>query len=154
MLRIHADYNGLGRSENGSVAIPLDTFGSLRDLSNAGVRLRDGLPLLVVDWSDEEEDLEAEATAQYDPGNSAWLAVLAPGGYRYVPKGDRAPDHRFLCLGCRRDLGRDPVTGEHPQAGVVFIESPHGQLCPACGTPISAALAPPEPRAAAPRAAT
>src|SRR5215208_4554971 len=144
-LRIYADYNGLGRSEGGPLVIPLDTFGSLRDLTNAGVRLREGLALVVADWSDEEEDLEAGATSSFDAEAGVWLAVLGPEGYRYVPKGDRTPDHRFLCLGCRRDLGSDPVTGERPAAGVVFVDGPRGQSCPACGTPIAAALAPPEP---------
>ena len=144
-LRIYADWNGIGRREDGCLVIPLDTFGSLQDLTNAGVRLRDGLALTVVDWSDEEEDLEADATTRFDAAVGMWLAVLGPKGHRYVPKGDRTPEHRFLCLGCRRDLGHDPITRERPSAGVVYVGSPHGQACPACGTPIAAALAPPEP---------
>jgi hypothetical protein len=153
-LRIYADYNGLGRSERGPFVIPLDTFGSLRDLSNAGVRLREGLALVVADWSDEDEDLEADATAVFDPKAGVWLAVLGPDGYRYVPKGARTNDDRFLCLGCRRDLGSDPATGARPAAGVAFVDGPGGQACPVCGTSIAAALAPPEPTGNLPEPAT
>jgi hypothetical protein len=134
-LRIYADYNGIGREPNGRLSIPLDTLGSLRDLSNAGVRLTEGLVLTVVDWSDEEEDLEAEATTEYDAAVGVWLAMLGPAGYRYVPKGDRTADRRFLCLRCRRDLG----TADADDSGF-----PRLQTCPVCGTPINAAIAAPE----------
>jgi hypothetical protein len=137
-LRIYADYNGIRRRERGSgrYVIPLDTLGSLRDLTNAGVRLREGLPLTVCDASDEEEDLVAEATARWDAAAGVWLAELSEAGYAYVPRGDRTPDHRFLCLGCRRDLGPLPPGS---QGG-----APPVAACPACGTPITAATAPPE----------
>ena len=135
-LRIYADYNGIGREADGRLSIPLDTLGSLRDLTNAGLRLRDGLALTVTDWSDDEEDLEAEATARYDPAQGVWLAVLAPDGYRYVAKGDRTPERRFLCLGCRRDLASGPTAGEY---GFPRVDS-----CPDCGTPVRAATAAPD----------
>ena len=135
-LRIYADYNGLAGPEGGPLTIPLDTLGSLRDLTNAGVRLRDGTALTIVDASDGEEDLEADATARYDATADVWLAVLGPEGYRYVPSGDRTPDRRFLCLGCRRDLGRGPKADEYGY--------PRVQACPDCGTPIRAAIAAPD----------
>lgn len=81
-LRIYADYNGIRGPEGGPLTIPLDTLGSLRDLTNAGIRLRDGTALTVVDASDEEEDLEADAAAHYDATAGVWLAVLGPEGYR------------------------------------------------------------------------
>lgn len=135
-LRIYADYNGLWRPEGEPFNIPLDTFGSLRDLTNAGVRLRDGLALTVSDWNDEHEDLEADATARYDHDAGLWLAVLGPEGFRYVPAGDRTADRRFLCLGCRRDLGTGPTANE---SGRPTVDS-----CPHCGTAITAAIAPPD----------
>ena len=135
-LRIYADYNGIGREPNGRFSIPLDTLGSVRDLSNAGVRLTEGVMLTVVDWSDDEEDLEAEATTQYDAALGVWLAVLGPEGYRYVPKGDRTPESHFLCLGCRRDLASGAEPGDYG--------FPRLEACPVCGTPIKSAIAAPD----------
>lgn len=135
--RIYADFNGL-RNPNcteGRLAVALDTLGTLRELTNAGVRLADGLRLTVYDWSDEEEDLEAEATARYDPDGGLWWAELALNGYEYVPKRSRATNPRFLCLGCRYDLASDPAAwGEW---------APKVHACPSCGTAVAAAVAPP-----------
>ena len=141
-LRIYADYNGLRQTVDGGFYIYLDTVGSLRDLSNAGVRLRNGLPLVVVDQSDETEDLEADAIAEFDATAGVWLAVLTPAGYRYVPTRGENGDDRFLCLGCRRDLAADPATRRHP--GEMLVSTGHESTCPWCGTPVRAALAPPE----------
>jgi hypothetical protein len=44
-LRIYADFNGIRGPDDGPLEIPLDTRGSLRDLTNAGIRLRDGTAL-------------------------------------------------------------------------------------------------------------
>lgn len=105
--RTYADFNGLGKPY-GRLAVALDTAGTVRDLSNTGLRLAEGIVLTVYDWSDEDEDLEAEATARYDPDDRLWWAELGPDGDAYVPKRDRAVDSRFLCLGCRYDLAFDP----------------------------------------------
>ena len=73
--RIYADFNRLVKSprDSGRTAVVLDTFGSLRDLCNAGLILSEGMPLIAVDWSDENEDLEwsagrIEGAAQAKPG--------------------------------------------------------------------------------------
>jgi hypothetical protein len=65
--RIYADFNGHDWSlrHPGRHAVALDTIGSLQALSNAGLRLRDGVRLIVYDYSDDEEDLEAEATVRF-----------------------------------------------------------------------------------------
>ena len=60
-------------------------------LTNAGIRLRDGLQLPVFDWSDDEEDLEAEATVRYDVQRAVWLAEFGPNGYAYIPKATARP---------------------------------------------------------------
>ena len=45
-FRIYADFNGLHKAADGkSLVIELDAFDTLRDLSNAGVRLEDGFAL-------------------------------------------------------------------------------------------------------------
>lgn len=137
-LRIYADFNGLYKAADGkSLVIELDTFGTLRDLSNAGVRLEDGFALTVSDWSDGEEDLEADVTARYNADRDCWMGVLDSSGYRYVPKRDRTPDHRFLCLGCRRDLQHGLAAHPADASGL------RSEACPTCGTPTTAALAAP-----------
>ena len=136
--RVYADFNGFREPEHagGCPSVALDTLGTLRDLTNAGLRLVDGLRLTIYDWSDEDEDLEAEALARYDSVGALWWAELGPGGYAYVPKRDRTPDQRFLCLGCRHDLASDPeVWGEW---------APRAAACPRCGTAVTAALASPD----------
>src|SRR6187200_2399503 len=104
-LRIYADFNGLGRScvNPERTAVVLDTFGSLRDLSNAGVVLEPGLPLIAVDASDEDEDLEGHGFVEFDEQ-----------GGRYVPAGDRTAVRKFLCVRCagsRRPTRRCSRTG-------------------------------------------
>lgn len=135
--RIYADFNGLRHPDctEGRLAVALDTLGTLRELTNAGLRLAPGLRLTVYDWSDDEEDLEAEATACYDPDGGVWWAELGPGGYEYVPKRDRTQSTHFLCLCCRYDLASDPAAWRewHPRV----------KACPSCGTAVTAAIASP-----------
>ena len=135
--RIYADFNGLGGSYRfpGRLAVPLDVIGSLRDLSNAGIRLQDGLRLRIFDWSDEDEDLEADATVYFNDEEGVWMAELDESGYVYVPKGDRTPDRRLLCFGCRRDLAGALTR--------ISARTESGELCPYCGTPVNASLARP-----------
>jgi hypothetical protein len=134
---IYADFNGIGPSQRNPavLAVPLDTLGSLQALSNAGIRLEEGARISIYDWSDEEEDLLAAAVAYFDAVHKVWVAELGPEGYSYVPKGARDLDNRFLCLGCRHDLGAAPS----PAAA---IASPQ-PTCPTCGVPRDAAVAPP-----------
>ena len=112
----------------------LDTYGTLRDLSAAGIRLTDGLELLVWDESDENEDLEGEAIARFDTVSNVWWADFGPEGYRYVPKCERPQAQQFLCLACRREL----IVGTGAGGWI-----PRAQRCPHCGTDIRAAIAPP-----------
>lgn len=135
--RIYADFNGIDRPAvaNGCLAVALDTMGSVQDLSNAGLRLTEGLRLTIWDASDEAEDLEADATARYDAAADIWWADLGDGGYRYVPAKNRDADPRFLCLVCRAD-----IASQGTARGAVVTA---GKVCPHCGTPMSAAIAPP-----------
>ena len=131
--RIYADFNGLvhGPRNPQRIAVVLDTFGSLRDLSNAGVILREGLPLIAVDWSDDAEDLEGHGTAQYDRANKWWVVEFDEVGVRYVPAADRSPANVFLCVKCKHPLSVDAATFDP------------GASCPVCGTSVRAAYAPP-----------
>lgn len=134
-VRIYADFNGLvrGPKNPSRTAVVLDTFGSLRDLSNAGVRLVEDLPLIAADWSDEEEDLEGHGTAQYDVTRKWWVVEFDELEVRYVPAGDRSPVEQFRCVTCGQEM---------PLATPFSVWSPNFR-CENCGTPAVAAIAPP-----------
>ncbi|MBD7924217.1 hypothetical protein [Xanthomonas bonasiae] len=133
--RIYADFNGLVRGVRNPqrTAVVLDTFGSLRDLANAGLVLEEGMPLIAVDASDDDEDLEGHGTAQYDHDRNWWVVEFDDHGVRYVRAGDRNPDSEFLCVHCRAPL---PVAS--PEA--VFMPD---AACHSCGTSVLAPFAPP-----------
>ena len=133
--RIYADFNGLvsGPRNPERTAVVLDTFGSLRDLSNAGFVLWEGLPLIAVDWSDDYEDLEGHGTAQYDRDRRWWVVEFDAVGVRYVPAGNRNRVNVFRCVSCRKSL---PVST--PENAFDFKGS-----CASCGTSVLAAYAPP-----------
>ena len=133
--RIYADFNGLvgGILHPERVAVVLDTFGSVRDLANAGIVLNVGLPLIAYDASDENEDLEGHGTAQYDRIRGWWIVEFDELGVRYVPAGDRVSSDEFLCVHCRQAVAAlSSYTGF--QAGA---------SCANCGTPVLAPIAPP-----------
>jgi hypothetical protein len=134
--RIYADFNGITPSprDPSRLMVPLDTWGSLRDLSNAGIKLTEGAALLIYSDSDEAEDLEADTRVYFDPVRNWWFAELEHG-YRYVPT-HVSSVVTFLCLGCRADLG--PEALEHGSAIIKRYRE-----CPHCGLSILAAIAPP-----------
>ena len=129
LTRIYADFNGLvaGIRDPQRTAVVLDTLGTLRDLSNAGIVLREGLPLIAVDASDDEEDLEGHGTAHYDPVRKRWLLEFDAQGVRYVPAGDRTPVDTFRCVHC----------------AALLIDLAPASACSLCGSSVVAALAPP-----------
>lgn len=133
ITRIYADFNGLvpGIKNLERIAVVLDTFGSLRDLSNAGLVLRENLPLIAVDESEEDEDLEGHGTAQYDPDHNWWVVEFDELGVRYVPAGIRSQVNEFLCVKCQQAFpdGEAHNSGAH---------------CSSCGTSVLAAYAPPK----------
>ena len=110
---IYADFNGLRSSSRtqGLSAVPLDTYGSLRDLSNQQVRLQEGLSLTIYSDSTEQEDIEADATAYYDGELGYWLAEIDEKEIRYVPTHASWDTKEFLCIQCRQNL--EPYFGEH-----------------------------------------
>ena len=135
-VRIYADFNGLvgGILHPERAAVVLDTFGSVRDLANAGIVLAAGLPLIAYDESDENEDLEGHGTAQYDPTRGWWVLEFDELGVRYVPAGDRASCNEFLCVRCRQAIPElSSYTGFRAEA-----------RCPNCGTSVLASVAPPQ----------
>ena len=160
-LRIYADFNGLRISPRNHErsAVALDTFGSLRDLSNAGIRLKEEMPLIIFDWSDDNEDLEGHCKVYYDWQRKFWWAELDEQGVLDVPRDERKPVTEFLCLGCRKDLVLTNCFSEENSleelkpaiiAGIDESEHIYGKRtlpekkCPFCETLITAAIAPPE----------
>jgi hypothetical protein len=133
-LRIYADFNGLVRGPaQGRVAVVLDTYGSLRDLSNAGVVLRDGLELVAYDESDDVEDLEIHGVVRYDIKRQWWVVESDERGVMYVPAGERVRvDPGFHCVQCG-----------HALAGLDAFQL--DQACPHCATPVRIAMAAPAP---------
>jgi DNA-directed RNA polymerase subunit RPC12/RpoP len=134
-VRIYADFNGLvaGVVDTSRTAVVLDTFGSLRDLSNAGVVLTRGLPLIAYDESDESEDLEGHGTAQYDHNRAWWVVEFDEQGVRYVPARERSRSSEFRCVKCGSSLAGGANNN-------VWRED---LVCTECGTQAVAAIAPP-----------
>ena len=160
-LRIYADFNGLRISPRNHErsAVALDTFGSLRDLSNAGIKLKEEMPLAIFDWSDENEDLEGHCKVYYDWQRKFWWAELDEQGVLDVPRDERKPITEFLCLGCRSDLtstdcfppdfsmqGMSPavIAGEDSSEHIYGKRTLPEKRCPFCEMLIVAAIAPPE----------
>ncbi len=125
--RIYADFNGKQGSscDEKLEAIPLDTYGSLRDLTNLQIKLKEGMVLVVYMDSDENEDIEADSTVYYDYQQKWWMAEIDAKKIRDVLQ-HRDGDNRFLCFECRNNL--EP-----------FFEK-HGRTldtkCPYCGLSI------------------
>lgn len=134
--RIYADFNGLvaGVRDPSRIAVVLDTFGTARDLANAGILLYEGCELITYDWSDDEEDLEGHGAARFDPRRRWWVAEFDEQGVRYVPKQDRTPVTVFRCIGCRQDLAPSFAPNRARSAD---------DLCPSCSTSILAPIAAP-----------
>jgi hypothetical protein len=149
--RIYADFNGLvgGPRNLKREAVVLDTFGTARDLANAGIILSEGLPLIAVDWSDDEEDLEGYGTAQYDFVYKWWVVEFDEIGVRYVPAGDRTPVREFRCVGCRVDISEHLELHRDPGGGCAIMREGNNGLpvavpcCPHCRTPIDEPMRPP-----------
>lgn len=139
-IRIHADFNGLVRGvvDPSRTAVVVDTFGSLVALSNAGIVLSAGLPLVAFDPSDDAEDLEGHGTAQYDTKRGRWVVEFDEHGVRYVPASGQplGNDMVLRCLRCGTAI---------PEVKAATALSSNLR-CSACGTGALAALAPPAPR--------
>lgn len=132
---IYADFHGLRPSSqtHGMSAVPLDSYGSLRDLSNQQVRLQEGLSIVIYADSSEQEDLEADATVYFDSNLGLWLAEIDEGRIRHVPIHASWNKAEFLCIQCRRNLESH------------FEEQGRNQqtTCPNCGVEITTAVKPP-----------
>ena len=124
---IYADFNGLQSSRHRKLsAIQLDTYGSLRDLTNQHVKLIEGMAIIVYADSAEGEDLEADGIVYYDPEGRCWMAEIDKDHIRYVSPHDGWKETEFLCFQCRQDL--EPFFRENGRS----LQT----CCPNCGISI------------------
>lgn len=133
--RIYADYNGIQISPRNISrrAVPLDTFGSLKELSNAGIRLQNEMKLVIYDYSDEVEDLESNVVIYWDTRRKVWLAEIIDEEIIYISKRDRQVVTEFLCLKCRSQI----------QDYIAKHGMNNSTVCPYCGEKIISAIEPP-----------
>jgi hypothetical protein len=108
-------------------------MGTLRDLATAGLVLREGLRLTIYDWSDETEQMEADAIVYYEPERQRWMAEFDEADFRYIPACERFATRPLVCLRCRALL--EEVIA---QRGLHW-----GDRCPSCGEAIHRPIAPP-----------
>ena len=134
-MRIYADFNGIYSSPRNPnrYAVPLDTLGTLRDLSNAGIILENGVEITIYSDSCEKEDLEGDASVYYDARFHWWVAEIDDAGYRYVPIKEAVEPSVFFCVSCRTDL--------QPQISESDLSL--GDVCSYCGNPIHSPIAAP-----------
>lgn len=133
--RIYADYNGIQISPRNISrrAVPLDTFGSLKELSNAGIHLQNEMKLVIYDYSDEVEDLESNVVIYWDTRRKVWLAEIIDEEIIYISKRDRQVVTEFLCLKCRSQI----------QDYIAKHGMNNSTVCPYCGEKIISAIEPP-----------
>jgi hypothetical protein len=137
-MRVYADFNGLVRSQAaGRFAVALDTWGTVHDLSNARVRLSEGLRLTAFDWSDEAEDLEGTGTVRFAGPLGVWLLELDDPGVAYVPAGDRGTTS-LHCFHCRAEVS-GPRNTFHSGA---IVARDDDALCPQCNSPLAEPIRP------------
>jgi len=141
-MRIYADFNeqidpgGGGRPG----LVLLDPLGTLRDLCAAKLKLREGLVLTLYTDSDENEDLEIEATARWisDAGATAggyWVGEFIPENFREVPKSPReSVSNWFPCSVCGANLA-----GMMARSGLSLAT-----CCSDCGARVYAPIAQPD----------
>ena len=134
---IYADFNSLEASDVGGFdsRVGLTGYGSIASLSTQGIRLTEGMNLIVC----EPSDIEAEGIAHFDS------CVVDPAGrqgewFVLVNREEIRDTDRILnsvkehlCLGCRKDLFTYLNEGSRL----------YREICPYCGTSIMAPLAPP-----------
>lgn len=136
--RIYADFNAIEYpEEGGSIAeMPLTGYGTLASLSRQGLKLEEGMSLVLY----EPSDIECEAVATFDQARTnpagrpgEWVARLNHKEIRSnLIEWDEPSTHP--CSGCGKDLN-DLFRGEGRS---------YNEHCPACGTSVMAPMAPPK----------
>lgn len=133
-MRIYADFNGLQGSPNAPAVewVPLDTWGTLCDLTVAGIILTEGMRLTIYSDSSEEEDLEADTVARYSRELNCWVAEIDSSGIREaLTRGHEVK--QLVCVACKKALD-----------GFVREQGLNDKTrCPSCGTIVHLPILPP-----------
>ena len=133
---VYADFNGIriSRQTNNSHVVPLDTYGTLKGLTNQKIRLKEGMELVIYMDSADDEDLEAKSIVHFDPSNQFWVAEINKDDILYVPGHQEWHQEEFLCFQCRKNL--EPFFEKHGRNKQT--------CCPDCGFSIFYPISPPE----------
>lgn len=107
----------------GHWAVPVVCSGTLDDLSQLGLRLREGLRAVVF-----FEDVEYDGVARFDLQSRRWYFEHDDSTLRYVTPHDYGPSI-FLCWSCRR--------------ATTYSRLDCGERCPYCNADLGALWAPP-----------
>lgn len=131
--QVYADFNAIEHGANATdlAALPLTGYGTLSSLAAQGLRLSEGMRVLIY----EPEDIECEALIHFDPSRAdpagrqgEWVALVQPTEIRASTL-THEPALDFPCLACGRLF---------EQAARSFRE-----LCSGCGSSVMLPLAPP-----------
>ncbi len=131
---VYADFNGLlqvVRKQGSVVWMPITGYGTLRSLARQGLRLSEGMSLILF----ESSDIQCQAVAHFDPllkdpagRMGAWVAILNEDEIEQsVLLEDLSSAH--LCIMCGVPFGAGAST--------------YTECCSNCGASVMAPLAPP-----------
>lgn len=128
---IYADFHKAGDSQwtAGHEAVPLVCWGTLKDLCRLGVRLVEGMPLVVYMDNCDSEDMTYRGTARFERASGKWWVEYDPATLDYPPR-QHDYSRGLVCWACKAEV-RD--LGVHP-----------GEQCSCCGVLLEAPWAPPE----------
>jgi len=137
--RVYADFNGLleavSRVGVPEVEMPITGYGTLRSLASQGIRLAEGMSLLLY----EPNDIQCEAVVHFDAAlldpagrTGAWVAVFDPANIQdfSIPE----PDTAHPCLSCAADLSKH----------LRIHGSACAEVCPNCGASVMEPMSPPD----------
>lgn len=131
--RVYADFNALEPVDpaSGLAPIPLTGYGTLASLARNGVRLMEGMELLL----HEPNDIECEARVHFDasrtdPAGRAgeWVALVDPSRIRDSTVGnEHSGAHPCICCGAI--------------FGIQGRRRDYTESCPGCGESVMAPMA-------------
>lgn len=106
--RVYADFNAIERSPDVSFAeLPLTGFGTLGSLSRLGLRLSEGMSLVLF----EPNDIECEATVHFDWSRTdparrkgEWVARFDPRLVRDLENTGESLQQEHPCIACGKSF--------------------------------------------------
>ena len=131
--QVYADFNAIehGSSQTELATIPLTGYGTLSSLASQGLRLSEGMQVLIY----EPEDIECEAVVHFDRSRTdpagrqgEWVALVRPTEIR-ASSLTQEPSRNFPCLSC----------------GELFTQAnrSYREVCSGCGLSVMQSMGPP-----------